>query len=209
METIKALLNLCPVPMAMINEKDDFLFINESFTRLFGYDIDDLPDVSHWFALAYPNNEGYRKERKRVWKETSSLFQQKIDFNAHGRQVNVTCKDGSICIVEIYGANMGEKNNLIVYIDITEREKHKQEKELIIHDLNQALSEVTTLRGILPLCSFCKKIRDDKGYWEQVDVYIYKHSQADISHSVCPECMKKHYPEEYALIDPNKNQNKE
>ena len=209
METIKTLLNLCPVPMVMINEKDDFLFINESFTRLFGYDIDDLPDVNHWFALAYPNNEEYRKERKRVWKETSSLFQQKIDFNAHGRQVNVTCKDGSICIVEIYGANVGEKNNLIVYIDITEREKHKQEKELIIHDLNQALSEVATLRGILPLCSFCKKIRDDKGYWEQVDVYISKHSQADISHSVCPECMKKHYPEEYALIDPDKNQNKE
>jgi hypothetical protein len=64
----------------------------------------------------------------------------------------------------------------------------------------QLLSEVKTLRGILPLCTFCKKIRDDKGYWEQVDVHIAKYSEADISHSLCPECMKKNYPEEYFMI---------
>ena len=201
METIKKLLNLCPVPMVIINEEDKFLFINESFTRNFGYDINDLPDVNYWFALAYPNDEEYRRERERVWKEASSQFQQEIDFNARGRLANVTCKDGSICIVEIWGANVGGKNNLIVLIDITEKEKHRQEKELFIHDLNQALLEVDTLRGILPLCSFCKKVRDDKGYWEQVDVYISKHLQADISHSVCPECMKKHYPEMYEKIE--------
>lgn len=61
--------------------------------------------------------------------------------------------------------------------------------------LQQLISEVKTLKGILPLCSFCNKIRDDNGSWEQVDVYIYKYSEADISHSVCPECLKKHYPE--------------
>ncbi len=63
------------------------------------------------------------------------------------------------------------------------------------NELQKAHSEIRTLRGILPLCSFCKKIRDDKGYWEQVDVYIHKYSEADISHSVCPECMKQHYPD--------------
>ncbi|MFC1885285.1 GAF domain-containing protein [Thermodesulfobacteriota bacterium] len=57
----------------------------------------------------------------------------------------------------------------------------------------KALQEIRALRGILPLCSFCKKIRDDEGYWEQVDIYIRKHSKADISHSICPECMEKHY----------------
>ncbi len=61
--------------------------------------------------------------------------------------------------------------------------------------LSDYISEIQTLRGILPLCSFCKKIRDDKGYWEQVDVYIHKHSQADISHSICPDCAKEHYPD--------------
>jgi len=63
--------------------------------------------------------------------------------------------------------------------------------------LNQLISEVKKLRGILPLCSFCKKIRDDKGYWEQVDMYIQKHSEADVSHSICPDCLKNNYPELY------------
>jgi PAS domain S-box-containing protein len=108
METITTLLNLCPVPMVMVDDKDNMLFTNESFTRLFGYDLDDLPDLNHWFALAYRNDE-YRRERERVWEEASSQLRQKIDFNAPGRLANITYKDGSIRIVEIYGANMGEK----------------------------------------------------------------------------------------------------
>ena len=67
--------------------------------------------------------------------------------------------------------------------------------------------ELQELEGILPLCSFCKKVRDDSGYWEQVDTYIRRHSGAKISHSVCPECMKKQYPEEYASIYPEKIEN--
>ncbi|NNK86100.1 MAG: hypothetical protein HKO91_11185, partial [Desulfobacterales bacterium] len=69
--------------------------------------------------------------------------------------------------------------------------------------LRQALDEVRTLRGIVPICSYCKKVRDDKGYWEQVDVYLHKHSQADISHGICPECAKKHYPDEYQKLHPD------
>lgn len=60
--------------------------------------------------------------------------------------------------------------------------------------LEKALAEIKTLNDILPLCSFCKKIRDEQGNWEQVDVYIHKHAGVDISHSVCPDCMEKHYP---------------
>ena len=71
-------------------------------------------------------------------------------------------------------------------------------------ELKKTLDEVKTLRGILPICSFCKKVRDDKGYWEQVDVYINKHTEVDISHSICQDCLKKHYPEEYESIYPHK-----
>ncbi len=78
---------------------------------------------------------------------------------------------------------------------ILENRMQEEEREKLINELQEALKEIKTLRGILPLCSFCKKIRDDKGYWEQVDVYIHKHSQADISHSICPECAKEHYPD--------------
>lgn len=63
-------------------------------------------------------------------------------------------------------------------------------------DLQKAMDEIKQLRGILPLCSFCKKVRNDKGYWEQVDVYLQSRTNADISHSICPRCMDEHYPEE-------------
>lgn len=64
-----------------------------------------------------------------------------------------------------------------------------------VTSLEKALGEVKTLRGILPICSFCKKIRDDKGYWDQVEVYVRDRTDADFSHSICPDCMAKHYPE--------------
>lgn len=61
--------------------------------------------------------------------------------------------------------------------------------------LREALAHVKTLQGILPICAFCKKIRDDDDYWRQVEEYIGSHSDAVFSHAVCPECLKKHYPE--------------
>jgi len=64
-----------------------------------------------------------------------------------------------------------------------------------VRELKIALQQIQTLHGILPICSFCKKIRDDTGYWEQVEVYVKNHSDADFSHSICPECMKQYYPD--------------
>ena len=61
--------------------------------------------------------------------------------------------------------------------------------------LEKQKSEINSLRGMLPICSHCKKIRDDKGYWSQIESYIYKHSNADFSHSICPDCIKKYYPD--------------
>lgn len=77
--------------------------------------------------------------------------------------------------------------------EIFEREKIENERLKLIAELQEALSELKALRGILPMCSFCKKIRDDEGYWNQVEVYIAEHSEADFSHGICPVCVEKHY----------------
>lgn len=82
---------------------------------------------------------------------------------------------------------------LWIAINITGKKLAEKERERVIEELKRASMEIKTLRGILPLCSHCKKIRDDKGYWKQVDEYIQHHSEADISHSVCPDCMKEFY----------------
>jgi DNA-binding NtrC family response regulator len=78
-----------------------------------------------------------------------------------------------------------------------ERKKLEIEKEKMIVELQDALAKIKTLRGLLPICSFCKKIRDDHGYWKQIEVYMKEHSDANFSHSICPKCAKKYYPHLY------------
>ena len=67
--------------------------------------------------------------------------------------------------------------------------------------LEKALKRIKTLSGLIPICSNCKKIRNDKGYWVQVETYVHKHSGANFSHSICPECGEKLYPEYHEKID--------
>ncbi len=72
--------------------------------------------------------------------------------------------------------------------------KANREQNILIGELQKALSEIRQLNGLLPICATCKKIRDDKGYWNQIELYIEKHSEAEFSHSICPDCAKKLYP---------------
>jgi PAS domain S-box-containing protein len=81
--------------------------------------------------------------------------------------------------------------------DITERVRAEEALRQERDKLQDALVKVKTLSGMLPICSNCKKIRDDKGYWNQIESYIAKHSEVDFSHSICPECAKKLYPDFY------------
>jgi hypothetical protein len=67
------------------------------------------------------------------------------------------------------------------------------EREVSIRELNAAFEEIKTLSGILPICSYCKKVRDDQGYWEQVESYVSRHTEASFSHGICPECLRTLY----------------
>jgi len=79
--------------------------------------------------------------------------------------------------------------------DITERKKVEAERTELIAHLNETLSKVKTLSGLLPICASCKKIRDDHGYWQKLETFVREHSEAEFSHSICPDCMKLLYPE--------------
>jgi PAS domain S-box-containing protein len=85
--------------------------------------------------------------------------------------------------------------------DVTERKREEAERLQLIHELTNALQRVKTLSGLLPICAACKKIRDDRGYWQSVEVYIRDHSDAEFSHSICPECMVKQYPDMHGGSD--------
>jgi hypothetical protein len=62
-------------------------------------------------------------------------------------------------------------------------------------ELRKALSEIRQLRGLIPICSGCKKIRDDEGYWHQIEMYFHDHSEVEFSHGICPDCIEKLYPD--------------
>jgi PAS domain S-box-containing protein len=79
--------------------------------------------------------------------------------------------------------------------DISEFMKTQQERERLIKELQDALADIKTLSGLVPICSNCKKIRDDKGYWTQLEAFIQEHSEARFSHGICPDCMEKLYPD--------------
>ncbi len=93
------------------------------------------------------------------------------------------------------------QGRLAILRDITEAKQAEQERERLIQSLQDALGQVKTLRGLLPICANCKKIRDDFGYWRQVEDYIHEHSEADFSHGLCPDCMRKLYPDMFPSLE--------
>jgi hypothetical protein len=79
--------------------------------------------------------------------------------------------------------------------DITDRKLVEVEREKLIAELTDALAQIKTLKGLLPICSTCKKIRDDMGYWNTLEKYIMEHSEAEFTHGICPDCIRKFFPE--------------
>jgi PAS domain S-box-containing protein len=111
-------------------------------------------------------------------------------------------KDGTKLSVEfnvetIYDSDGNPSGRYGIGRDITERKRVEGALEEERRRLQQALDEVRTLRGIVPICANCKKIRDDKGFWNQVEKYISDHTEARFSHGICPDCAKELYPELY------------
>ena len=160
--------------------------------------------------LGYTKEEMIGKHYSNFTDETSAkrLFKLGLDlFNTEGSITSTETvwnrKDGtkgpyevSISLIRNSGGKpIGFRG---ISRDISERKRMEEEREKLIRELQDALTNIKTLRGLLPICSNCKKIRDDKGYWNQIESYIRDHSGAEFSHGICPECLKKLYPD---LVD--------
>ena len=77
--------------------------------------------------------------------------------------------------------------------DVTEIKRAEEERERLVRELQTALSEVKTLQEILPICSYCRKVRDDENYWDTVENYVSAHTSTLFSHSICPSCLETHF----------------
>jgi two-component system, cell cycle sensor histidine kinase and response regulator CckA len=137
-------------------------------------------------SLHQESSELWQKLRRGEGTEPVETIRQRKD----GKSVNVCVTMSAIRDPE--GHVLGASS--IAY-DITERKKVEAERTDLIAHLNETLSKVKTLSGLLPICASCKKIRDDHGYWQKLETFVREHSGAEFSHSICPDCMKLLYPE--------------
>ncbi len=184
----RTLADFSPIAISILRG-DHFLYVNSAWENLTGYSKEEARSLNPLLVVHPDMRESTRKraDDRVKGKQVPSRYEMK----GVTKSGEVKWFDFSATAIEYDG----EPAIITVANDITYRKQAQEEREKLINELHEAIKEIKTLRGILPLCSFCKKIRDDKGYWEQVDVYIHKHSQADISHSVCPACAKEHYPD--------------
>jgi len=96
-------------------------------------------------------------------------------------------------ISELFDEKGSSAGKLVLFRDISERKKAEEALLDERDKLKEAITRIKKLSGLLPICASCKKIRDDKGYWNRIETYIHTHSEAEFSHGLCPECMDKMY----------------
>lgn len=173
------------------DEATTILMVNSEFEKLSGYSKREIEGKKSWMEFVLKEDLERLIEYHRL---------RRTDLNAAPRNHEFTFVDRQGCIRHIFATVAmipGTKVGVSSFSDITEHKKAEEERERLIEKLQKALAEVKTLSGLLPICANCKKIRDDTGYWNQIESYIRDHSEAEFSHSVCPECAKKLYPDLY------------
>lgn len=123
-----------------------------------------------------------------IWHDITEQKRNEEEINRHREHLKE--------LVDKRTAELSRMNDQLQR-DIAERKKAEHMKEQLIDDLKKASAKIKTLKGLIPICAWCKKIRDDQGYWKKVETYIREHSDASFTHGICPDCLKRESPETY------------
>ncbi|MBN2601760.1 MAG: PAS domain S-box protein [Candidatus Marinimicrobia bacterium] len=166
-----------------------FLYANRAWYTTLGYSEEELVSMNI-FDIIHPDCSDHCIGLFTEVMQGQDIGRFETDFIAKdGRKITV---EGSVnCRFE----NGKPVNTRAIFRDITERKKLEAEKDALIQQLQASLEKVKLLNGLIPICASCKKVRDDKGYWNDVELYVRKHSDAEFSHGICPDCIAKLYPE--------------
>jgi len=177
--------------MAITDQEGKYIYLNDAHAKMYGYDSPRELVGKTWRVLYYT------EEIRRFEQEIIPVLGEKGLWR--GEAVGKR-KDGSIFHQELSFTSVKKSGLVCVVRDVSSRKSAEREREKLIFELRDALSNIKMLRGLLPMCAWCKKIRDDKGYWKQVETYITEHSDAEFTHGICPECLRKGEPELYERI---------
>jgi len=173
------------------NEKPGkFIQANAVACQHLGYTREELLELTPAEINTSECRERFPKITANLLTKNHALFETThVTKDGHQTQVEVNAR-----LFQIHNRTMV----LAMIRDITERKRAETERENLIVELKNALSQVKTLSGLLPICSRCKRIRDDQGYWSRLETYITEHSTAQFSHGLCPDCLK-HYLDEHDI----------
>ena len=179
------LFEAAPEGIALLDATSRVLNVNKAFEQMFGF---AKQEVVRWDLLKTTiPPEGAEEAREALGAVMNGV---PIHMEAPRRR-----KDGQLIDVSIIAVPLdlgrGQKMAYVIYRDVTQRKKGEKEREELIDQLQKALADVNTLSGLLPVCAWCRKVRDDQGYYHQLEAYIAAHSAAKFTHGICPECLEK------------------
>ena len=184
--------------------KGKFINVNEVMCKYSGYSEEEFLSMNPLDLLTEDSEKIYIERFEKL--STEKNIPPNVEYN-------IIKKNGQeLCVIlnnDYIYKNGKLTGSRVVAHDITELKKAEKGREKLIKALQEAFGNIKTLSGLLPICSHCKKIRNDKGYWKQIDVYIQKHSEAKFTHSMCPECSDELYGKEDWYIEMKKEKSQE
>lgn len=175
------------IGMAIYDGSGQCIEANEAFGKLIGANREKAL-LQNYYHIESWKKSSLLDAALCAIKENTEKQQEESVVSTFGRYITINYQFIPFTVVD-------REYLLLITSDVTDRKRTEIERENLLEELQKALSEIRKLQGIIPICASCKKIRNDKGYWEQIETYIKKHSEADFSHSICPDCVKKLYPD--------------
>ena len=166
---------------------------DKRYAEMLGYTLDELAAMDRFERELHPDDELRASE---AWDThaNGTADSYEVEYRIRhklGHFVWVLC-NGRIVKYDDDGTPLHASGT---HLDISMRKQAEEEKDRLLSELRDALDQVRRLGGLLPICSYCKKVRDDKGYYHQIESYIRDHSEADFSHGICPDCADEHFPD--------------
>lgn len=209
-EELDSILRTVPDIIYRLNNNSVITFISNS-VRKYGYQPADIIGRSV-FDIVHPDDHEkaiFRINERRGGDRSTKSFEIRLLTK---NQLPIPFEIFSVSAEGLYPSEKISSDTFMgtqgIARDISKRKIAEIERERLIHELQEALDNIRTLNGLLPMCASCKKIRDDKGYWNQLEEYIQNHSEATFTHGMCPECSDKFYGGEEWYIK-MKNGNKQ
>ena len=176
-------------------------YMSPSTEKLIGYSVEEISSMN-WERLMTLSSVNLSKKIIIEEKDLGVKNTMNGLSTFRSAETELLCKDGTSVWVESQMTFLRDQNGRLIRTigvtrNITERKWAERQQEKIIEELQEATAKIKTLSGFIPICSSCKKIRDDEGYWKQLEAYISDHSTAEFTHALCPECARRLYPELY------------